>query len=71
MLWNASAINGYAISASDGRFGTVSDFLFDDVSWLVRWLVVDTGKFFSGRKILLPPWSWDTPIQTDVNSWSD
>jgi sporulation protein YlmC with PRC-barrel domain len=55
MLWNASAINGYAISASHGRFGTVSDFLFDDVSWLVRWLVVDTGKFLSGRKILLPP----------------
>ena len=23
--------------------GTVSDFLFDDASWSVRWLVVDTG----------------------------
>ena len=55
MLWNACAINGYAMSASDGRFGAVSDFLFDDVSWLVRWLVVDTGKFLSRRKILLPP----------------
>ena len=55
MLWNASAINGYAIVASDGRLGTVSDFLFDDASWLVRWLVVDTGKWLSGRKVLLPP----------------
>ena len=55
MLWNASAINGYAIAASDGRLGTVSDFLFDDASWLVRWLVVDTGKWLSGRKVLLPP----------------
>jgi len=54
MLKNASAINGYAIVASDGRLGTVSDFLFDDVSWLVRWLVVDTGKWLSGRKVLLP-----------------
>ena len=34
--------------------GTVSDFLFDDVSWLVRWLVVDTGNWLSGRKVLLP-----------------
>src|SRR5271154_4540342 len=55
MLWNASAINGYAIAASDGRIGTVSDFLFDDASWSVRWLVVDTGHWLSGRKVLLPP----------------
>ena len=55
MLWNASAIKGYAIEASDGRLGTVSDFLFDDATWLVRWLVVDTGKWLSGRKVLLPP----------------
>jgi sporulation protein YlmC with PRC-barrel domain len=55
MLRNASAIKGYAIAASDGRLGTVSDFLFDDENWLVRWLVVDTGKWLSGRKVLLPP----------------
>jgi hypothetical protein len=54
MLRNASGINGYAIAASDGELGTVSDFLFDDANWLVRWLVVDTGKWLSGRKVLLP-----------------
>src|ERR1700677_1230476 len=54
MLKNASAIPGYAIAASDGQLGTVSDFLFDDASWLVRWLVVDTGNWLSGRKVLLP-----------------
>ena len=54
MLRNASAIHGYAIVASDGHLGTVSDILFDDASWLVRWLVVDTGKWLSGRKVLLP-----------------
>ena len=36
-------INGYAIAASDGRLGTVSDFLFDDASWLIRWLAADTS----------------------------
>jgi PRC-barrel domain len=55
MLWHVSAINGYAIEASDGDIGTVSDFLFDDASWRVRWLVVDTGNWLSGRKVLLPP----------------
>jgi hypothetical protein len=54
MLRNASEVDGYAIAASDGHLGTVSDFLFDDVSWLIRWLVVDTGNWLSGRKVLLP-----------------
>jgi hypothetical protein len=44
MLWDASAINGYAIEASDGLLGTVSDLLFEDVGWATRWLVVDTGQ---------------------------
>ena len=55
MLKMRLAIKGYAIAASDGRLGTISDFLFDDAGWLVRWLVVDTGKMLSGRKVLLPP----------------
>jgi hypothetical protein len=54
MLWDASAINGYATEASDGRIGTVSDLLFEDAGWAIRWLVVDTGRWLSGRKVLLP-----------------
>jgi hypothetical protein len=54
MLWNASAISQYTIEAIDGPVGTVSDFLFDDSSWSVRWLVVDTGKWLTGRKVILP-----------------
>ena len=54
MLRNASTIKGYAIAASDGRIGTVSDVLFDDASWRIRWVVVDTGNWLSGRKVLLP-----------------
>jgi hypothetical protein len=54
MFRNASTIKGYAIAASDGHLGTASDFLFDDQTWLVRWLVVDTGHWLPGRKVLLP-----------------
>jgi hypothetical protein len=54
MLWDASAINGYAIEANDGRLGTVSDLFFEDVGWVVRWLVVDTGNWLPGHKVLLP-----------------
>jgi hypothetical protein len=54
MLWDASALKGYAIEASDGRLGTVSDLLFEDAGWAIRWLVVDTGHWLPGRKVLLP-----------------
>ncbi len=55
MLRHEFEINGYAIHATDGLIGTVNDFLFDDATWLVRWLVIDTGNWLPGRKILLPP----------------
>lgn len=54
MLWNASKIKGYTVAATDGDIGTVSDLLFDDQSWHIRWLVVDTGTWFTERKVLLP-----------------
>jgi len=63
MLWDASVINGYAIEASDGTIGTVNDLLFDDVGWFVRWLVVDTGTWLPGRKVLLPVSALGQPDQ--------
>ena len=54
MLWEASALIGYHIEATDGPIGSVSDLLFDDQSWTSRWLVVDTGKWLPGRQVLLP-----------------
>ena len=54
MLWDASVLEGYAIDANDGRIGSVSDFLFEDTNWIVRWLVADTGNWLSDRKVLLP-----------------
>ena len=55
MLLAGSALKGYAIEASDGRIGTVSDFLFDDTTWKLRWMVVDTGTWLTGRKVLIHP----------------
>jgi len=54
MLRNASTLHGYGIAARDGRLGVVTDLLFEDNSWLIRWLVVDTGVWLPGRKVLLP-----------------
>jgi len=56
MLINASVIKGYAVSAIDGPIGTVSDFLFVDTNWTLRWVVADTSSIgvFATRKVLLP-----------------
>jgi sporulation protein YlmC with PRC-barrel domain len=55
MLLVGSVLKGYSIEASDGAIGTVNDLLFDDSTWKVRWLVVDTGSWLTGRKVLIHP----------------
>jgi uncharacterized protein YrrD len=55
MLQVLSALKGYGVEASDGGVGTINDFLFDDRGWKVRWLVVDTGTWLTGRKVLVHP----------------
>jgi hypothetical protein len=55
MLLVAAAFKGYAIKAQDGKIGVVADFLFDDRSWKLRWLVIDTGSWLSARKVLVHP----------------
>lgn len=55
MLYAISAIHGFAIAASDGEIGTLSDLLFDDRTWKVRWLIVETGSWLSERKVLVHP----------------
>jgi hypothetical protein len=54
MLNKASGLIGSSIAAKDGDIGSVSDLLFDDEHWWVRWLVVDTGTWLPGRQVLLP-----------------
>jgi len=55
MLFVISGLKGSSVEVSDGRAGTVKDFLFDDESWRVRWMVVDTGTWLPGRKVLIHP----------------
>ncbi len=61
MLWDSAEIRGSVIRASDGEIGHVDDFLFQDLTWRVRWLVVDTGNWLTGRKLLLHPSSLGRP----------
>lgn len=55
MLRNAKQLEHYELRARDGKIGQVHDFFFDDRSWTVRYLVVDTGSWLSRRKVLISP----------------
>jgi sporulation protein YlmC with PRC-barrel domain len=61
MMRNVNDLRGYAIRATDGVIGTVDDFYFDDEDWGIRYLVVDTGKWLSGRKVLISPVAIGSP----------
>jgi uncharacterized protein YrrD len=55
MIRSAREITGAAIEARDGSIGAVDDIYFDDQLWKLRYLVVDTGKWLPGRRVLIPP----------------
>ena len=55
MLRSVKETFGYDILATDGAIGSVHDFLFDDSTWVLRYLVVDTGEWLPGRLVLLSP----------------
>lgn len=54
MLIAFETIAGSTLSGTDGVVGTVNDLLFDSEQWIVRYVVVDTGKWLPGRRVLLP-----------------
>ena len=45
----------FTIGAKDGDVGTFDDVYFDDQSWTIRYLVVSTGGWLSGRRVLISP----------------
>jgi hypothetical protein len=55
MLFAASGLIGRPVAAIDGRIGAVKDYLIEDRRWVVRWMVVDTGHWLPGRKVLIHP----------------
>jgi uncharacterized protein YrrD len=50
---------GFTIEATDGAIGDVENLYFDDLKWVVRYLVVAAGGFLSGRRVLISPISVD------------
>jgi len=60
-----SHVGHYCIQAIDGEMGHIDDFIIDDGSWAIRYLVVDTQNWWVGKKVLISP-KWIERV-----SWSE
>lgn len=57
MLRNSKDLRGFSIRATDGELGTVDQLYFDDDTWAIRYLTVETGDWLVGRQVLISPFS--------------
>jgi len=61
MLRSVNSLRKFSIGAKDGEIGQAHSFLFDGHTWAVRYLVVNTGKWLPGRKVLITPGALGQP----------
>jgi len=55
MFNHLKTLQGYRLEAIDGPIGKVDEFYFDEKFWTIRYLVVNTGNWMSGRQLLISP----------------
>jgi hypothetical protein len=54
-LQPASQLVGCMLHAVDGEIGALEALYFDDAGWMVRYLLVDSGDWLAGRRVLISP----------------
>ncbi len=61
MLYSTQDLGDYTIEAVDGRLGKPFEFCFDDQTWELRYVVVETGDWLLGHKVLISMDQFDPP----------
>jgi hypothetical protein len=54
-LRSTNDVTSHHIQALDGEIGHVEDFIIDDETWSIRYLVVDTKNWWAGKHVLVSP----------------
>lgn len=54
-LRSCREVAGYHVQAIDGDIGHVKDFVADDQTWTIHYMVVETRNWLPGRKVILAP----------------
>lgn len=65
MIHPTKNLIGLTIHAIDGEIGKVTDVCFDNLTYTVRYLVVETGSFLFSREILL---STESLVPSDIQT---
>jgi hypothetical protein len=65
-LRSANAVTGYHLEATDGAIGHVADFIIDDETWEIRYVVADMRNWLPGRKVLIAP-RWIDRVNWEVS----
>lgn len=55
MQCSVNSLVGYTMEATDGEIGKVAEFYFDDQTWTIRYLILESGNWLTGRKLLISP----------------
>lgn len=63
-LRSVREVTGYHVRATDGEIGHVDDFLVDDESWRIHYIVADTHNLLPGKRVLLSP-RWIEQVNWD------
>ena len=64
-LRSTNDVSGHDIQAADGEIGHVEDFIIDDETWAIRYLIIETRNWWTGKKVLVSP-QWIERV-----SWSE
>lgn len=62
-------ITALTLHAIDGQVGSVEDLYFDEQTWKVRYLTVDTGRWLLGRNVLIAPIAVERIDDTHAAIW--
>ena len=54
-LRSTQYVSGYYVQATDGEIGHVEEFIIDDKTWAIRYLVIDTRNLWPGRTVIISP----------------
>ncbi len=52
-LRSTNEVIGYEAMSRDDKIGSVEDFLIDDQAWAFRYTIIDTGRVFPGKKVIV------------------
>lgn len=55
LLQKIRELDDYSLLAVDGEIGGIEEFYFDETTWAIRYLVVNTGGWLTGRRVLISP----------------